>query len=78
MSILGDIFKIAAGVAIGNKVSRGRENDGSGRQNLFGTAACRYGQKDERSRLSYATVACNMTCPVHSHCTQRGMYKVGS
>ena len=46
--------------------------DGSGRQNLFGTAACRYGQKDENGW----TIHC-ASCPLSFHCTRRGYYKVG-
>lgn len=72
---LGDIFKTAAGVALGNKASgnRGR-NDGSGRQNLFGTSLCKYGKRNQ----SGVRIDCSMGCKVSRECTQRGRYKVGS
>ena len=72
-SFLGDIFKTATGVAVGNKVSN-KKNDGSGRQNLFGTSLCKYGKKDKYGLSIY----CGTRCPVSRECTQRGRYKVGS
>ncbi len=63
--MLKDIFKIAAGVALGNKMSgNGQRRDG--KKDLFGTSVCqRCKYKNDMRRFTC------MGCPAESRCTQR-------
>ena len=72
-SLLVDIGKIAIGSAIGSRIAQGRPNDGSGRQNLFGTPGC----CQARAVGDKKRGPCN-ACPQQKGCTMQGTYKVGS
>ena len=71
MGFLSEVFKIAAGVAVGNKVSREKQNDGSGRQNLLGCAGCAVTQG------KYTSCVHGAGCNLSHRCTQDGRYKIG-
>jgi hypothetical protein len=55
-----------------NKNSREKPNNGSGRQNLFGSALCVYRKKDSKGWTQYC-----YDCNLKWDCTQRGEYNVG-
>ncbi len=64
-SFLGDIFKTATGVALGNKAS-GNSGRSDGKRDLFGTSVCqRCKYKNDMRRFTC------MGCPAESRCTQR-------
>jgi len=68
----GGFFETAAAVAVGSKIAN-RGNDGSGRQNLFGSVNC--GQAKRNIDPGWSTCG---ACPQGRYCTQKGNYKVGS
>lgn len=74
---MADWSKILAGAAILGTVftasgqKKEKSGSSSGRKDLFGTHLCNYGKRDENGWR----IGCNISCPVHSQCTQRGHYK---
>ena len=71
--VIKGLAAFAGGVIVGNKISKRKQNNGSGRQNLFGTPACLYGRKNRNGTI----VHCDVSCPMLFECTQRGRYNVG-
>lgn len=63
--MLKDIFKIATGVALGNKMS-GNVQRRDGKKDLFGTSVCQRCNTKSTS-MSYHTC---IGCPAYSRCTQ--------
>lgn len=63
---LSNMLSTAGGVALGNKMSNsgGRK---SGKLDLYGTARCPYGKKDDGGW----TIACDLRCPFHRDCIGR-------
>lgn len=66
-----DLARGVVGGAVAGRVARGKKNDGSGRQNFFGSAGCAVAQG--KSGICMNGVGCNLSL----HCTQQGRYKVG-
>ena len=68
------ILKTAVGVALGNKISSGgKKKSANGKIDLWGTAACPYGQpmrKFRKDSPSFMTVSCNMSCPRWGQCSR--------
>ncbi len=68
--MLSDIFKIALGVALGNKISNNSKPQKSylsDRQCLWGTGMCPYGKKNEKGW----SIGCNIGCPLWTQCGGR-------
>lgn len=63
---LSNMLSTAGGVALGNKMSNSRGKK-SGKLDLYGTARCPYGKKDDGGW----TIACDLRCPFHRDCIGR-------
>lgn len=63
-TVIKEILKIAAGVALGNKMSDINKND---KKDLFGTAVCQrcFADPTEMKRFTC------MGCPASKRCTQK-------
>jgi hypothetical protein len=68
----GGFLSNVASTAVGVRLAQGKPNDGSGRQNLFGSAGC-----CESKPLTHPGRKSCGFCPQGKGCTQRGRFKVG-
>jgi len=71
----GLLSGVVAG-AVGGRVARGKENNGSGRQNLFGSAICVIG-KDSKGGYGRIVTCSYFECAAYNKCTQQGKYNAG-
>lgn len=70
---LSSMLSTAGGVALGNKLS-GQKGNKSSKRSLWGTAMCPYGKRAKEydpNAPSFATISCNIGCPLYHQCGGR-------